>query len=130
MAFLFRRLLRPLIITTIVGFLVRRLMASEDMRMQRIGRGANRFMGHPFGPEEQPHPHRGRRLAKTATTAAVGGAMEYFFDPIQGADRRARVKRFASDKLHRNGHGPILLPESNTVQGTVPTQAMAPGLPA
>ena len=133
--FLFKRLFKQIVLTAVIGFVIRKLMSSNDPRAQRIGHGANKLVGGVIGLDENAQRvprRRGRRVARSTATAAVGGAMSYFFDPVQGAERRARAKRFASDKMHRNGDQ-HLLPAASTAGQTpvaVPTQAIAPGVPS
>jgi hypothetical protein len=132
MFLLFRRFFKQLVLTAIIGFVIRKLMASNDPRAQRIGDGANKLVGGAFGLDENARRlprRRGRRAARGAATAAAGGAMSYFFDPVHGSERRAKVKQFASERLHRNGDQ-RLLPSASQVPAPVPTQAIAPGVPS
>lgn len=103
--FLIRGLIKQIMVVTAVGFLVRKLMASGDSRAQRVGRTANRVMGNVFGvdAEGQRTRPRGRGLVRSAAGAAFGGAMSYFFDPVQGRDRRERVRTSTVGRIRRNG---------------------------
>jgi hypothetical protein len=135
MVFLFKRLFKQIVLTALIGFVIRKLMASENLRAKRFGEGANKLVGGIVGLDENARPkprRRTRGVASRAATAAAGGAMSYFFDPVHGSERRAKVKHFASDKLHRNGQHPML-PAASTPGQTpapVPTQAIAPGVPS
>lgn len=129
MLFLFRRLIKQFVLTAIIGFVIRKLMSSNDPRTKRIGEGANKLVGGVIGLDANANPvprRRGRGMAKRAATAAAGGAMSYFFDPAQGAQRRQRVKRYASEKLNRNGQPPML-PAAET-GSPIPAHAAAPGV--
>ena len=108
---LFRRLIKQLVLTTLIGLVVRKAMRSDTPRVKTAGLQANRLLGGVFGGDEGHHgPSRKRRAAKSAGTALVGGAMSYFFDPAQGHERRTRAKEFAVTRLHRNGSTPKELP--------------------
>ena len=135
MAWFVRRLLKQMVLTAVIGFVIRKLMSSDNPRAKRFGDGANKLVGGVIGLDEHARPRPRRRtrgVASTAAKAAAGGAMSYFFDPIQGAERRAKVKRFAGEKLHRNGDRPML-PSAKTAGQTpvpTPTEAIAPGVPS
>jgi predicted lipid-binding transport protein (Tim44 family) len=132
MFLLVKRFFKQIALTAIIGFVIRKLMASNDPRAKRIGDGANKLVGGAFGQDEHARPRprrRTRRVARSAATAAAGGAMSYFFDPVQGPERRAKVKRFASERIHRNGET-HLLPSASQIPTAVPTQAIAPGVPS
>jgi hypothetical protein len=135
MVFLFKRLFKQMLLTAVIGFVIRKLMSSTDPRAKRVGQGANKLVGGVIGLDSNAHPlprRRGRRVARSAATAAAGSAMSYFFDPVQGAERRAKVKQFASEKLHRDGQQ-HLLPSATSAGQTpvpVPPQAIAPGVPS
>jgi len=129
---LFKRFFKQMLLTALLGFVVHKLMTSDDPRMQAIGRRANRFTGGAFGPHPDdviPTPSRKRRVARSAATAAAGGAVSYFFDPEHGYDRRAKVKRFASERMQRNGNQPLLPPATNGATSE-PSQVFAPGVPS
>lgn len=134
MVFIFKRLFKQMVLTALIGFVIRKLMSSDNDRAKRVGVGANKLVGGVIGLDEHARPiprRRGRRMARSAATAAAGGAMSYFFDPVQGADRREKVKRFASERMHRNGQQHLL--PSATTPGQVqpsPTQTIAPGVPS
>ncbi len=132
--FLFKRLFKQLVLTAVIGFVIRKLMSSTDPRAKRIGEGANKLVGGVIGLDANARPlprRRGRRMARSATTAAVGGAMSYFLDPVPGAERRTRAKQFATDRLHRNGQQHLLPPATaGQTPAPVPTQAIAPGVPS
>ncbi len=131
------RFLRPLvkqaIVTTVLGFVIHKLMASDDARARRVGERANKLVGSAFGPDThampKPRSRRGRAV-RSAATAAAGGVVSYFFDPAQGADRRAKAKRFATEHMHRNGERTLLPPVRTTDTVPVPSQAVAPGVPS
>jgi hypothetical protein len=110
MFFLVRRLFKQLLATALIGFVIRKAMTSENPRVKQVGYQANRLVGGVFAPDESGHrgPRLGR-VGRSAGSALVGGAISYFFDPQQGYDRRARVKAFASDRMHRNRE-PLALP--------------------
>ena len=132
MFLLFRRFFKQIALTAIIGFVIRKLMASNDPRAKRIGDGANKLVGGAFGLDENARPlprRRSRRVASRAATAAAGGAMSYFFDPIHGSERRAKVKQFASERMHRNGDQ-HLLPAASQISAPVPSQVIAPGVPS
>lgn len=130
MFLLFRRFLKQIAVTAIIGFAIRKLMASNHPRAKRIGDGANKLVGGAFGQDAEPQPRRRtRRVAGSAATAAAGSAMTYFFDPIHGSERRAKVKRFANERMHRNGET-RLLPSAGQIPVPVPSQAIAPGVPS
>jgi hypothetical protein len=127
-----KRFSKQIVLTAVIGFVVRKLLASDDERAQRIGRGANKLVGGAFGPDEiaRPQPrHLGRIAVRSAATAAIGGAVAYFFDPTNGAERRARVSTFARDRLRRNTYRPAL-PAPEQFRSGVPSQAVAPGVPS
>lgn len=131
MALLVRRLIKQMVLTAMIGFAIRKLMSSDNPRAKRFGEGANKLVGGVIGPDEDMRPEprtRTRRVASRAATAAAGGALGYLFDPAQGAERRAKVKRFATEKLHRNGQH--LLPEASQRPIAVPTDAIAPSVPS
>jgi hypothetical protein len=130
------RMLKPMVkqtlITALLGFVVHKLMTSANPRAKRIGERANKLTGHAFGPDERDVPRppsRVRRAARSAATAAAGSAFGYFFDPVQGSERREKVKRFATERLHRNGQQ-HLLPDASQRPVAVPTEAIAPGVPS
>jgi len=126
---LVKRFAKQIVLTTILGFAIHKLLASEDPRAQRVGHTANRLVGGAFGPETTETPRsRTRTVAKAATTAAAGGAISYFFDPSSGADRRAKVKRFATSRLGRTSD-PYALPVVHRFGGD-PVPAIAPGVPS
>jgi hypothetical protein len=129
---LVKRFAKQIVLTAAVGFVIRKLMSSNDPRAQRIGQGANKLVGGAFGPDESAKPEprkRGRSVARSAATAAAGGALSYFFDPVHGSERRAKVKSFASERLRRNKERPRL-PAPEQFRTGVPTQAIAPGVPS
>jgi hypothetical protein len=113
--FFLRRIIKQIVLVTVIGFVIRKLMASSDPRAQKVGHQINRVVGGVFGLDERGHrvPRRHRTaMTKSAGSALVGGALSYFFDPKQGYDRRAKAKTFASEKLaRRNG---------STTYGTLP----------
>jgi hypothetical protein len=109
MFFLLRRWIGRFLFVAIVGWLVNKLRESDNPKAQKVGHAANRVLGGVFGTDVlRPQMTRKRRVTRSASSALVGGAMSYFFDPVQGRDRRARVKTLATEKLNRNGHHPEL----------------------
>jgi hypothetical protein len=131
--FLFKRFFKQILLTALIGFTIRKLMSSKDPRAQRIGAGANKLVGGVIGLDENARPlpkKRGRRAAKSAATAAAGSAMSYFFDPVHGSERRAKVKRFANERMRRNGQQHLLPSASTTgsAPASMPTHAAAPGV--
>lgn len=115
-----RRIIKSLLVTALVGFVVRKAMGSTNPRVQRIGTQTNRLIGGVIGLDETGHraPRKRRRaMTNSAGSALVGGVMGYFFDPVQGRQRRERAKTFARERFAgRNGHR-NLLPEA-TPTGT------------
>lgn len=96
----FRRIFKQLLITAAIGFVIRKLMASNDPRLKQAGHRANRMVGGVAGLDETGHKaKRAHRVTRSAGTALVGGAIGYFFDPQQGRERRERAKSFASEQL-------------------------------
>jgi hypothetical protein len=133
--FVFKRLFKQMVLTALIGFVIRKLMSSENPRAKRVGEGANKLVGGVIGLDEHARPkprRRTRTVAGRAATAAAGGAMSYFFDPVHGSERRSRVKQYAGEKLHRNGQRPMLPASSSPGQTpvAVPTEAIAPGVPS
>lgn len=115
-----RRIIKSLLITAVVGFIIRKAMGSSNPTVQRFGHQANRFIGGPIGLDETGRrlPRRRRRaMTSSAGSALAGGVMSYFFDPMQGRERRERAKTFARQRLSRRNGQPILLPEA-TPSGT------------
>jgi hypothetical protein len=124
--FFFRRIIKQLLITTLIGFVIRKLMASSNPRAKQVGHQANRVVGGIVGLDETGHrASRRRRATKSAGTALIGGAMSYFFDPQQGYDRRQRVKTFASDQVARRRSTPPALPAAATIGAPVGTSQTA-----
>lgn len=115
-----RRIIKSLLVTALVGFVIRKAMSSDNPGVQRFGHQANRLIGGVIGLDETGRrvPRRRRRaMTNSAGSALVGGVMSYFFDPKQGRERRERAKTFAQQRLaRRNGHH--LLPAATTPPGT------------
>lgn len=59
-----RRVVMRLLVITLVGWVIRMLIASSNPRAQRIGRGANRVVGGLFGLDEHGRRVRGGRAAR------------------------------------------------------------------
>jgi hypothetical protein len=130
MMILFKRLIKNLVLTAVIGFVIRKLMASQNESVSNFGHRTNRMLGGVFGLDERGRraPRRGRAVTKSAGSAAIGGILSYFFDPQQGADRRARAKTFASERMHRsNGHTPQALPAGRYEVGPPARQTTTPG---
>ena len=119
--FFLRRLIGRFIFVAILGWLINKLRTSGNPKAQKVGHTANRVLGGVFGVDAAGRPAIGRtrRVGKSASTAAVGGLLGYFFDPVQGRDRRERVKTFASERLQRNGNGHVALPAATIPAGPV-----------
>jgi hypothetical protein len=47
--FLFRRLIKQVLVAFAVGFVIKRLLASSNPRAQRAGEVADRYLGRLFG---------------------------------------------------------------------------------
>src|SRR5688572_9615475 len=110
MFFFVRRLFKQLLLTAVIGFVIRKAMASGNPRVKRVGHEANRLLGGVFGLDETGRRlPRARRAGRSASSALLGGAVSYFFDPQQGYERRARVKTYASERMRRN-RDPLALP--------------------
>lgn len=112
--FFLRRLIGRLLFVTALGFVIRKLRESDNGRARRIGEGANKALGGPFGAANGKVARPRRRIFRSAGSAAVGGAMSYFFDPDRGRGRRDRVKGYAKQRLARARHEPALLGERGT----------------
>lgn len=114
----FRRIFKQLVLTALIGFVIRKLLQSENPRAKQIGTHANRLVGGVFGLDETGRRVRRRhRAAGGAGSALVGGALQYFFDPQQGYDRRAKAKAFAQEKLQRSRNGrPLLTPATGVTR--------------
>jgi hypothetical protein len=114
----FRRIFKQLILTALIGFVIRKLLSSENPRAKQIGMQANRLVGGVFGLDETGHRvSRKRRASKSAGTALFGTALGYFFDPVQGYERRAKAKAFASEKLKRaRTDRPMLTPATGVTR--------------
>jgi hypothetical protein len=111
MVFLFRRLIKQLILTALIGFVIRKALASKNPRVQQTAQQANRLLGGFVGLDETGNRvSRRRAMGRSARGAVVGGALSYFFDPQHGSERRARVKTFASERLRRDQQ-PLALPD-------------------
>lgn len=100
--FFLRKLIYRMVFVWLLGWVVRKLRGSENPKLKRVGEGANRAMGGTFGlmpndPRFVPRRRRGRSLG----SAAVGGLMSYFADPVHGRERRERAKSFATEKINR-----------------------------
>ncbi len=112
--FFLRKLIGRLLFVTILGYVIRKLRDSKDPRAQKVGNTANKVLGGAFGVNANGRGARPRGgVRRSAGSAAVGGLMSYFFDPAQGADRRARAKNFAKERIGRARQQP-LLPERAT----------------
>lgn len=108
MFFFLRRLIGRFLFVAILGWVINKLRESDNPRAQKVGYTANRALGGVFGTNGLRGPSRRRRVGRSAGSAAVGGVLGYFFDPVQGRDRRARVKTFAAEHLHRpNGRAAL-----------------------
>jgi hypothetical protein len=109
---LFKRLIKNLLLTALIGFVIRKLMASQNPNVASAGHRANKLLGGVFGLDERGRraPRRGRAVTKSAGSAAIGGILSYFFDPVQGQERRAKAKTFASERMRKNGHSTQALP--------------------
>lgn len=103
-----RRIIKSLLVTAVVGFVIRKAMSADNPNVRRFGHQANRLVGGVIGLDETGHrlPRRRRRaMTSSAGSAVIGGVMSYFFDPQQGRHRRERARTFAQQKLaRRNGH--------------------------
>jgi hypothetical protein len=103
--FFLRRLIGRLLFVALLGWLINKLRESDNPKAQKVGHTANRIVGGVFGTDvARRSMGRRARVGRSAGSAAVGGLLGYFFDPAQGQQRRARVKTFASERIHRNGN--------------------------
>ncbi len=117
--FFLRRIIKSLLITAIVGFVIRKAMGSTNPKVARIGHQANRFIGGPIGLDEsgRRRPRRRAVMTNSAGSALVGGLMSYFFDPHQGRERRERAKSFARERIVRR-NDQHLLPAATPTETT------------
>ena len=121
--FFFRRIIKQVVLTALIGFVIRKLMSADDPRLKKAGEQANRLVGNAFGIDAtgQQRPRRRRSLTRSAGSAVVGGALGYFFDPQNGYDRRSRAKTMAKDRFNRNGTSPAALPAAKFEAGPAKT---------
>jgi hypothetical protein len=98
-----RRLIGRFLFVAVLGWLIRKLRGHENPKVQKVGATANRALGGAFGldPNDPSLTQKPRRMRRSVPGAAVGGLMSYFFDPAQGSERRAKVKRFASEQMSK-----------------------------
>jgi hypothetical protein len=121
--FFFKGIFKQLVIASVIGFVIRKLMASDNPRAKQAGQSANRVVGGAVGLDETGHKaKRGRRVTKSAGTAVVGGALGYFFDRRQGRERRERAKSFLSEQLAKRRNGSV----SSLPAPELPAGAYAP----
>ena len=125
--FFFRRIIKQLVLTAVIGFVIRKLMSSSNPKAQQVGHQVNRVVGGVFGLDERGNrvPRRRRAaMTKSAGSALVGGALSYFFDPKQGFDRRAKAKTLVNERLaRRNGNGAYGTLPAATHDASVPQTA-------
>lgn len=57
--FLFRRLIKQVVVAFAVGFVIKRLLASSNPRAQRAGEVADRYLGRFFGVRSDRARRRG-----------------------------------------------------------------------
>lgn len=122
MTFLIRRIVKSLLLTALVGMLIRKGMESSNPKLSAFAKRTNRLLGGFVGLDETGHPaprRRRRTMAGSAGSAVVGGAMSYFFDPRQGRERRERAVSFAKRRIDRNG-STRALPAATETTGDAP----------
>ncbi len=61
----FRRIIKQLLLTALIGFVIRKLMASQNPRAKQVGTQANRLIGGGVGLDEAGRRAKRSRRATT-----------------------------------------------------------------